>query len=52
MVLCKYRLPNIFPINEYKLSNMQYNRFYTKLQKRANKILYNEEILDDNRYLS
>ena len=51
-VLCKYSLPSIFPINEYTLSNLQYNRFYTKLQKRANKILYNEEILDDNRYLS
>lgn len=33
-------------------SNMQQNRFYTKLQKRANKILYNEDILDNDRYLS
>lgn len=51
-VLCKYSLPSIFPINEYMPSNTQYNRLSTKLQNKTNKILCNEEILDDNRYLS
>lgn len=41
-----------FPINLYTPSNIQQNRFYTKLQKRANEILYNEDILDNDRYLS